>query len=384
MLDEEKHIIITRILQGTATEAERERFREWMNTDDERMRIETVDIYFLTSLSQHMTSKMDKSLTVDIIDQMKSREKAEQAMSMPLHRVHFMTTAWFRVAAAVLIFAGIGAYLWLQPSTNKAGLTHTKPVLEKNDVLPGRDRAILTLSNGKQVVLDSAAAKTIKDGTLSIENNNGELIYAADDRVATNTMTTPRGGQYQLTLSDGTKVWLNAASSITYPTAFTGNTREVNITGEVYFEVAKNKSKPFNVKTSSGTIEVLGTAFNVQTYPDEPTSRTSLLEGKIKVNDVILDPGQAFENGKVVKTNVQQDVAWKNGAFNFQNMDLPTAFRLLGRWYDVDVTYAGKIPSKKMRGKMGRDLTLSEVLNALAEIGIHTKIEGNTLVILPE
>jgi ferric-dicitrate binding protein FerR (iron transport regulator) len=242
---------------------------------------------------------------------------------------------------------------------------------------------VLTLSNGQQIELNNAASDTIKDGTLSIENKNGQLIYKKGDLVAMNTMTTPRGGQYQLTLADGTKVWLNAASSITYPTTFTGTLREVAITGEAYFEVARKPKQPFVVKTLKEELTVLGTSFNVNAYAEEPVIKISLLEGSVKVDYSILRPGQAYFDGKVVATNLEQDIAWKKGAFNFKDMDLAAAFRLIGRWYAVDIKYAGAIPSKRIRGEMGRNLTLSEVLKALSQLGINTKMEGNSLVVLP-
>jgi transmembrane sensor len=312
-----------------------------------------------------------------------AREKLGPAPTA--HRVRFLKTAWVRFAAAVIILFGIGAYLWnTQQRKTPASTAEASAKVVKNDILPGSDRAVLTLSTGQQVILDSAASETIKDGTLSIKNNNGQLIYKQGDRVAMNTMSTPKGGQYQLTLADGTKVWLNAASSITYPTAFTGTLREVSITGEAYFEVTRNPKQPFVVKTPKEAITVLGTSFNVNAYADEPAMKTSLLEGSVKVGNAVLRPGQAYVNGKVVATNLDQDVAWKNGVFNFEGMELKAAFRLLGRWYNVDIKYAAEVPAKKIRGGMGHDLTLLEVLESLRDVGINMQIEGNTLVVLPE
>jgi transmembrane sensor len=351
--------------------------KEWL----EQSKTVNPPIGFEATIQSHLHTifSADKNL-----DYSNDSNLNEVITTPPVHRVHFLRTAWVRYAAAIIIILSTGAYLWNTQQKDKPLITETKRVPVKNDILPGSDRAVLTLSTGQQVILDSAASETIKDGTLSIKNNNGQLIYKQGDRVAMNTMSTPKGGHYQLTLADGTKVWLNAASSITYPTAFVGTLREVSITGEAYFEVTRNPKQPFVVKTSKEAVTVLGTSFNVNAYADEPAMKTSLLEGAVKVGNSFLRPGQAYLNGKVVPTNLDQDLAWKNGAFNFQGMDLTAAFRLLGRWYSVDVEYSGALPTKKIRGEIGRNLSLSEVLKTLSELGIHTRIEGTTLVVLPD
>ncbi|MBO9572857.1 MAG: FecR family protein, partial [Chitinophagaceae bacterium] len=264
-----------------------------------------------------------------------------------VHRVHFLKTAWFRYAAAILIIFGLGTivYLWntrpVQTDTAK-----TKPVPVK-DILPGGQKATLTLADGSTIVLDSVAngqlamqgiSKVVKleDGQLVYNFERGSYPPLKGRGLATfNTMSTPRGGQYQLTLSDGTKVWLNAASSITYPTAFNGNTREVKITGEVYFEVAKNKSRPFIVKTPTDEITVLGTEFNINAYQDETAVKTTLVEGSVKINNTVIKPGQAYSKGKLFKTNIQQDIAWKNGYFMFDSENITSVMRKISRWYNV-------------------------------------------------
>ena len=304
------------------------------------------------------------------------------------HRVHFLKTAWFKYAAAIIILFGIGAYLWNKQNDSRT-ITQTKPVPIEKDILPGGQKAMLTLADGRTIVLDSAA-----NGQLAVENGSevikkdGQVIYGAGQLnhidVTFNTMSTPKGGQYQLTLADGTKVWLNAASSITYPTVFNGKTREVTITGEAYFEVTKNARLPFVVKTGKENIAVLGTSFNVNRYTDEPQGKISLVDGSVKVNEKLLQPGQAYLDGKVVQTNLDQDIAWMKGGFDFNGMDISTVFRQLGRWYNIDIKYAGEIPSKRIGGRMGRDLNLSQVLTSLSKVGVGTRLEGNTLVVLPE
>ena len=205
--------------------------------------------------------------------------------------------------------------------------------------------------------------------------------HSQPETISYNKMSTPRGGQYQLTLPDGSVIWLNAESSITYPTVFSGNERKVSITGEVYFEVVKDKSKPFKVIAGDQQIEVLGTHFNINAYKDEDHVKTSLLEGSVKVNQQILKPGEAFQNGKVNATNVAQDIAWKNGIFNFNNQSLAQVMRQLARWYNLEVVYPEGVPRKEYGGEMGRNLTLSQVLKGLENSGIYFELEGRKLLV---
>jgi ferric-dicitrate binding protein FerR (iron transport regulator) len=212
-----------------------------------------------------------------------------------------------------------------------------------------------------------------------------------------NTMSTPKGRQYHLTLPDGTKVWLNAASSIKYPTAFSGNERSVQISGEAYFEVAKNSSQPFRVAVDNGMkIDVLGTSFNVNAYEDDDNSYTTLIDGAVRVtaaeagNSMILKPAQQAVQapGSVLSVNSNVDVekvmAWKNGVFNFENASLADVMKEIERWYDIDVVYKNGIPDIKFWGKITKDVSLSGILIALEKTKVHFKLENNrTLVVLP-
>jgi transmembrane sensor len=297
------------------------------------------------------------------------------------HRVHFLKTAWVRYAAAIIILFGIGAYLWNTQQKEKPLITDMKPVPVKNDITPGSNKAMLTLSDGRKVEL-TPETKSIAEAGINIQNQNGKLEYGKADKVVFNTMSTPRGGQYQLTLPDGTNVWLNAASSITYPTAFVNNSREVTITGEAYFEVAKNKAKPFKVNTRTDRITVLGTAFNIQAYPDEASMKTSLVEGSVKIANAVLKPGQAYINGKIVLTNIDHDVAWKTGMFNFEEADVKTVMRQIARWYDVEIVYEGEIPATRFVGEMTRNINLSGVLDILKAAGVKFRLEeGRKLIV---
>jgi transmembrane sensor len=390
MTEEIDHIVqlIVKRLKGQLSSDEAETLKRWSETHPIRGQTQS-ELGEISNLSkilqewkQHDNRQIDSRLEKEFPGITAARE-THSLGNRAAHRLHFLKTAWVRYAAAIIILFGIGAYLWSTTETQTPPITKTRQVPITNDRLPGSDRAILTLSTGKQVQLNRGTAETILDGTLSIENSNGRLIYKQGDKVAINTMSTPNGGQYQLTLADGTKVWLNAASSITYPTAFAGTSREVSITGEAYFEVTRNHKQPFIVKTLKEEVTVLGTSFNVNAYAEEPAMKTSLIQGSVKVGKVVIRPGYAYINGKVIPTDIEQDVAWKNGAFNFRNVDTEAAFRQLARWYNVEVRFAGAVPSK-LGGKIGRDLNLSQVVKALEDIGIHTRIEGNTMVVLPE
>ena len=303
-------------------------------------------------------------------------------------------------AAVVLLLVGLFR-LWRTYRTDQAA---TAPVVI---VPPGGNKAVLTLAGGQKIILDSAAAGILAEqGNTHVQKlGDGKLAYEAGTQRGAaaaplyNTLTTPRGGQYQLTLPDGTKVWLNAASSLTYPTAFTGNSRTVEMTGEAYFEVVHDKKHPFTVKVGGQTIEDIGTQFNVNAYTDEPAQVTTLLEGAVKVDGHLLQPGEKATvtggsapgatgtGGGVIdvsKGDPDQAVAWKNGLFDFTDAGLQTVMRQLSRWYNVDVTYEGNIPPRQFTGMIGRSLTLDQVLKGLKKEEIHYQIEeGNKLIITP-
>ncbi len=306
-------------------------------------------------------------------------------------------------AAAVLIAITTATFLSVDRQSGNTEVAIAKST--KTEILPGGNKATLRLANGQIITLDSAA-----NGSLATQGNakivklsNGQVVYTVEGKVATevmyNTMSTPNGGQFKLKLPDGTDVWLNAASSITYPTAFVGKNRIVTVTGEVYFEVAKDKSKPFHVKVNDMDVEVLGTHFNINSYPDESNIKTTLLEGSVKVSmgksSKMLSPGQQAvavpsdqtvgNKGSIeIKNNVdiEQAIAWKNGLFNFSKVSLPEVMRQIARWYDVEIEYRGQIKPKKFGGEIQRDLSLPEVLEGLRETGIHYRIEGRKLIVL--
>lgn len=304
------------------------------------------------------------------------------------HRVYFLRKWGWAAAAAILVTGATIAVVWSskwQPST--------VAVSAPTDILPGSTKAILTLASGRQIELDSTAATTINDGDLAIQNKNGELVYAKGEAAVVNKVTTPNGGQYQLTLSDGTKVWLNAASSIIYSTAFNGADRRVKITGEAYLEVAKDKARPFIVDIDGrSTIEVLGTSFNINSYADEGSIKTTLVTGSVRVlsgtNEVMLKPGQqaiianAAGIAVHVNTDLNQILAWKNGLFNFNGLSVREGLNQLARWYDIKIQIQGKEPAFRFMGEMYRSASLAEVLKVLQKMEVNFRMEGRTLIIL--
>lgn len=301
-------------------------------------------------------------------------------------------------AAALLILFSAFWIMQKSPSDSQTVKTDSK-TFTTDSILPGGNKAVLTLADGSTIVLDSA-----QNGMLSLQGNarvmklqGGKVAY---DQLATsnrqsaiqyNTITTPRGGQYQLELADGSRVWLNAASSITFPTAFTGNKREINITGEAYFEVAHNANKPFYVTANGMQVEVLGTHFNINAYPDENVIKTTLLKGSVKVsksgNVVLLKPGQQaiVSDGHVElkdDVNTEHEIAWKNGLFDFQNDDLPSVMRQVARWYDVEIVYNPSNHTGHYIGSIRKSSGINEVLKMLELAGnVNFSIIGKKIIV---
>jgi transmembrane sensor len=307
---------------------------------------------------------------------------------------------WPRIAAAaaVLLIVSIGS-LFIFRKRPVQRLVESHP--PKNDIFPAGTRATLTLIDGRTIPLDSAGIHTLaRQGDATISSLNGQLIYninsghpstIQNESMASNTLTTRPGEHYALVLPDGTKVWLNAASSITYPVVFDGNERKVNASGEVYFEIVHNARQPFRIAVKNEIIEDIGTHLNINAYDDEPAINTTLLEGSIKVTkgsaSAILTPGQQAmmrPNDSVFQIkNVDADmaVAWKNGYFYFDRADIQTVMRELARWYNVQVIYKGDIPKRTFKGKVYRNINASEALNILSYFGAHFLIEGKKITV---
>jgi transmembrane sensor len=297
---------------------------------------------------------------------------------------------WPRIsaAAAIIFFLIVAGYLY----KSKVFRDDTRPKKESqftNDVKPGHNQATLTLANGKKIILTKGLSGLLaQQGGTSVNATQNTIIYNATpsgDQFSYNTLTTARGEQspLPLVLADGTKVWLNAESSITFPTAFNGKERVVKLTGEAYFEVKHNDQQPFKVQTANQTIEDIGTSFNINAYMNEPASRTTLLEGAVRVNGLLLKPGQQSDGKRIETVDTDEAVAWKNGNFQFDNADIKTVMRQLIRWYDVTIEYQGNLANIHYTGTVPRRSNISAVLKMLKETGgTDYKIEGKTVTII--
>ena len=327
-----------------------------------------------------------------------ARIKSDAGLAPAPRRIKHMPYRWAAVAA-VVVATGLGAMLWPRHSDRTPVPVAVAPVPSMPDKPPGQTGAILTLASGKQLILDSAGNGTIaRLGHLQLIKKGGILRYqkdqmspATDDPGAHNTITTPRGRQFALELADGTKVWLNAASSITYPTVFTDNERRVQIKGEAYFEIAAEVDRPFVVIAAGSRIEVLGTDFDVMAYPDEKEVKTTLLEGAVKVihagTEVVMHPGEQArfipQTGGIAvdKIDADQMIQWVSGKLSLNDLDVRTIMRKISRWYDVEVRFEGPVSDERFWGVINREANLSDVLAAMRANGIYARLEGNTVVV---
>lgn len=384
-------VLIEKYQTGTITNDELQQLNEWYHTFDDR----EVEL---------LTGKSEVQITTDIRERLMKTIQQE-----PVYSLHQSRRKWYLAAAAIiLVFLTAAVYkLTTTDSRSDSSLAETSAGSVVTDLAPGGNKAILRLADGSAIILDSAADGTLSEqGNIKVEKlSNGLLAYTtggkqltANDAAFYNTISTPRGGQYQVTLSDGTKVWLNAASSIRFPVFFAGNERRVEITGEAYFEVAKSINKPFKVKTIASEIEVLGTHFNINAYEDEAAVKTTLLEGMVKVSvpgtggkntSRFLQPGQQSgisKEGTISVLNhadTEEALAWKNGRFQFKSADIKSILRQISRWYDVDVVYKGNV-NLHFTGQLKRDEYVSKVFEKLALTGeVHFKIDGKKIIVSP-
>lgn len=384
MLPSEFQQLVEKFLDDSISPEELQRFRQWVLEDKAVAEQEAAIEAMLHKNNYPGEMPEDKEVVFSYILEEANRRTAPRAKTWHMRR-------WW-AAAAVLLLLGTGFYF----------LTRSRPpvaVAQRPDHLiqPGREGAVLTLADGSQVVLDSLKNGVItQQGNTDVNLRNGQLLYnsngASSPSLAYNTVATPRGRQFRVTLPDGTAVWLNAASSLRYPVAFPEGERTVTVTGEAYFEVAADARKPFTVKTGNDiAIRVLGTSFNVNAYTDESALRATLLQGKILVktttaNQVLL-PGEQAVVGQAITVdahaNTGQAIAWKNGIFNFHQAPLEVVMRQIARWYDVEVVYEKNIPAITFGGEMGRDLELKDVLEFLQESGVHFKLSGRKLTVMP-
>ncbi|MGE7777286.1 FecR family protein [Chitinophaga sp. NPDC101104] len=306
-----------------------------------------------------------------------------------------MRRSWKKWAVAAVVTGLLAVAGWQYFGLQREKLPPAAVSMDgryKNDVPPGGNHASLMLANGQVIVLDTAADGQLaqQGGTRISKTQSGEVAYedeGSNKVFAWNTLTTPRGGQFRLTLPDGTAVWLNAASVLRFPTAFLDSERVVELTGEAYFEVARNASKPFVVKAAGGTdVKVTGTHFNVSAYEGEPSQTVTLLEGAVTVNRQQLGPGQqaVSQNGRIriSPADVEQAVAWKNGYFSFSDAGIKTVMKELERWYDVKVKYETDAADLRFGGGMQRSLPLTSVLKILERYQVKFKVEGRVITVI--
>lgn len=373
---EELSILSKKYLAGEANEDEITRLLSWYNNYNEQE---------LTALVEASEGETEALL------EQRMRQRLMVAIVKPKVSVLHYTRWW--AAAAVLILLAAGGMYYLRESPKNSIIATC--------ITPGCNKATLTLADGSIVNLDSTGTGMfLKQGHTKVEKTaSGEVVYKSDKTTETtsgyNVLRTPRGGQFKVILPDGTVVWLNAASSIRYPIAFTGQERIVSITGEAYFEIAPDAAKPFSVSVNNMKVIVLGTHFNINAYTDEHTINTTLLEGAVLVKTGSgsrrLAPGQqarvkpgSNEIEYLGQADVNSAIAWKNGYFSFNDEDIPTVMRQLARWYNIEVTYTDKSPEGTFTGEIGRTLTQGQLFKILSRAGIHFKIEGeNKVNILP-
>ena len=333
----------------------------------------------------------------------KSGEDREKVFSFPGEETEhrpMRVVYWQRWAAAVLLLIIAGGAWWLLNKNRNPGKSPlvTATALKK-DVAPGTSKAMLTLADGSVIELDSALnGRLPQQGNVHLQARPGLLKYGkgnqtAGGNIAYNVLRTPKGGQYRLELPDGSRVWLNAASSLRFPTTFAGQERRVELNGEAYFEIAKNARQPFFVTVNKASVAVLGTSFNIMAYTNEAAIKTTLLEGAVKVSQEaassVLKPGEQSlldANGKIQvieKADIDLAVAWKNGFTSFKSADIKTIMRQVERWYDIEVVYNGPVPERSFTGDIPRDANLSELLRLLEISRIHFKMDRHKLIVMP-
>lgn len=413
MPEERIYRLATLFFQGTITEVEHAELAEWISRSEN-------DAALTAVLSRAWDEYQPGADVVELAaDRLRLPEILHE--SYPLQnsgageddqapvKNGFFRNSWLRVAAVLVLFVGAAAAFFFLPEKDapsaKIASVET-PVIE-----PGGNKALLTLADGSVIVLDSASNGALAaQGGVKIVKQDGVVTYIFEpsQELPTtenllNTISTPRKGEYHIILPDGSKAWLNAESSITFPVQFAANERKVSVTGEVYFEIrpiaSANGKLPFlvDIRTSGGKndaqVQVLGTHFNINAYNDEAFVRTTLLEGSVTVardgKSTLLKPGQQArigEGGKIdLQTNVDTDevMAWRKGMFYFSNADIRTVMRQIARWYDVDVAFEGKLPDERFEGTIPRQTTLQEVVEILKQSNLHIKLEGRKATVLP-
>ena len=379
MQQEEKQKLVEKYFRNTASFEERQKLHEFYHSQN----LNDVEWDFLNE-------EDEDALQSRIYEEIKAKTVDVTEKSNP------QLWTWVGIAASFLVIILAGLYYY--PGKPTEVLIAKEPIIVE-DILPGGNKAILTLSDGSKIVLDDKknGILTEQDGVTVAKAADGQLVYTFTGKkkhvnALYNAIETPVGGQYQVNLPDGSKVWLNSSSLLRFPALFSGNTREVELRGEAYFEIAADQTMPFIVNSGNQSVKVLGTHFNINAYTDEPSINTTLLEGSVLVSElgnnrsVFLKPGEQSiitDDIRVVKVDIQTAVAWKDGFFQFNGADIGTIMRQLGRWYGISVRHEGKISQQKYDGAINRKLTLLQALELLEKSQIHSKLEGREVIVMP-
>ncbi|BAV04690.1 FecR family protein [Filimonas lacunae] len=376
--------LLIKLEKGTCSPEEAEMLITWMTTPaNQQTATAMVEQQMATpvlegALPQHRIDSLERG-RLRILE-----NKSGDAIPV-VHRVHLLRRKWWWAAAA---FIGISATAVIA-LLNRQPAPATNIARYKSDIQPGRNGAILAMGNGKTILLDTIANGSMA-GIPMVKTGEGSITYQGNESTASsvfyNTLSTPPARKFSMQLPDGSTVWLNAASSVTFPSAFAGKERKIEITGEAYVEVKTDKNKPFIVKAGNKEINVLGTSFNINAYTNEPVITTTLVEGSVEVRDnqhrVLLHPGEQANDFTVATANLDQNLAWKNGKFNFDQTDLKSIMRQVSRWYNVNVVFEKDAPSYDFTAKLPDNLPVSEVLKLLEMTKlVHFEIEGNTIIV---
>ncbi len=387
--------LIIRSIREEITAAERAELNAWMAESETNRK---------TAESFLDPEKRDQGIRDHWVEE-KIWARLDKAITEESGYIPVVRRRWIKWVAAAAVILLAGTYFFL--NKHQSAVQVKDVMAQIHDVSPGSNKAVLTLANGSKIILDSAQNGILakQSGSVITKTDSGQLSYTLVNKssgksetlntIEENILTTPRGGQYQLVLPDGTKVWLNAASSITYPTAFIGKERRVTITGEVYFEVIHNERQPFSVTANGTEIQDIGTQFNINAYADESGIKTTLLKGSVRLienkNKIILKPVQQGitgiqGNNQIQVTSdidIEKIMAWKNGWFEFDQTDLSVIMRQISRWYNVDVTFEGSGRGQKFFGRISKDVPLSNILQSLEanSKGVKFKLEGTKLIV---
>lgn len=386
--------LLARKLYGTLTAPEEAELEAWLNKSADNREI--LDKLLSESIRKQEIEHLHE------FDEETALKKVWAKIGQPESTGRSTLMSYMiRIAAAAAIVIALSVSFWIYKVKSPAERLSYQA--KRTEILPGANKAILILSNGTKIDLQAAQSGNIayQAGAVVSKRADGKIDYQGAGAAtaqpgataALNTLSVPKGGQYELTLPDGTRVWLNAASSLTYPVEFTGKERQVTLTGEAYFEVAKNSGKPFFVNVDGKqTVEVLGTHFDIKAYNDDPEIRTTLLEGSVKVScknsHAIIKPGQMAVNDlkaplSVRNADLDEVMGWKNGLFVFNDERMEDVLRIAARWYDVDVEYQTDVSQKKLRGIVSKYKNIRELLdNITITSGIHYKIEGRRVILM--